>query len=75
MAKTLVIAGKIGPLFDGTHVMAYGSVHAHETNRLDDVFAALAANTRDGMAWYLDTYPLAPINLRMVHFCQVMAQD
>lgn len=73
MAKTLVIAGKIGPMFDGTHVTAYGSVHARETDRLDEAFAALEENAREGMAWHLDTYPLTPINLRMIHACQVMA--
>lgn len=74
MAKTMVVAGKIGPAFGGTHVTAYGSVHARETNRLDEAFSALEANAREGMAWYFYTYPLAPVNLRMIHACQVMAQ-
>lgn len=75
MAKTLVVTGKIGPAFGGTHVEAYGSAHARETNRLDEAFDALAANTREGMAFHFDAYPLAPINLRMIHACQFMAQD
>lgn len=75
MAKTLVIAGKIGPTFGGTEVTAYGSAHARETDRLDEVFDALAENVREGMAWWFDTYPLEPLNLASVRLCQHAASQ